>query len=664
MYIRLIVLLALLFSPLAVVAKNYPIAFVDSVGSEIVVSQQPIRVVSLVPSITEILLSIGAGQSVVGITHQSALSPETDGKAIVGGFLSPDLKRVAELDPDIIFYSGIRSQVPDMFGSGVLLVNLTAGSIEESFSHISLLGRMFSREMEAETVISEQRRLMSVISDKTGRIPEDKKLRVIRLMGRDSVMVPGDDSFQNEYIRKAGGIAPEFGRNGNVIQVERSEWQQFNPQVIYGCGNDRKTVSLLQRPGWNEVDAVRNNRVLFFPCELTCRASTHSGYFVSWLSARLYPESFSEPDQQVLPDQVISREPLGIDFEYIESAERIESDIRDFRNRSVMINFNRPVTVLSSLEGWRENIRHVGNHYFPPPAWGLGHQQGLESLRNHTLGVLGQNGHDTAMLFTGADMNNLAITSHSYKDMRVTALVTAGVLGNAVRMAADAGSYYELASAVDNKKPGTINILLFTNTTLSPRAMTRAIISATEAKSAALQDMDIRSSYSSGRNPATGTGTDNILVVQGSGPVVDATGGHTKMGELLAKAVYEGVTEAVWKQNKVAAGRSVFQRLRERKISLRQLSREYILDPSRAQLLERLLLNPQYQSFVYAALTISDAYERGLIDDLSAFRLWSRDVAEEISGNKVELIVIEDQAMPLVFRIAFGALISGINAKN
>lgn len=194
--------------------------------------------------------------------------------------------------------------------------------------------------------------------------------------------------------------------------------------------------------------------------------------------------------------------------------------------------------------------------------------------------------------------------------------------------------------------------------------MTRAMISATEAKSAALQDLDIRSSYSPALNPATGTGTDNILVVQGDGPVVEATGGHTKMGELLAKAVYEGVTEAVWKQNRLTSGRSIFQRLKERKINIWQLSRQHISDPSQVQSLERLLLDPCYQSFVSVALAISDDFERGLIDDLAGFRSWSMDIAEDISNSRTELNIIEDQAMPMVLRITFGALISGINARN
>ncbi len=71
--------------------------------------------------------------------------------------------------------------------------------------------------------------------------------------------------------------------------------------------------------------------------------------------------------------------------------------------------------------------------------------------------------------------------------MTVYALVTAGVESNAVRMSVDEGRFYE---------PGTINVILMTNMKLSSRARTRAIISATEAKTAAMEDLDVRSSAS------------------------------------------------------------------------------------------------------------------------------------------------------------------------
>ena len=132
---------------------------------------------------------------------------------------------------------------------------------------------------------------------------------------------------------------------------------------------------------------------------------------------------------------------------------------------------------------------------------------------------------------TGADMDHLTVTEKGFNQMRAVAVVTAGVCSNAQRMSRDTGNFYE---------PGTINIMVMTNMRLSHRAMARAVITVTEAKTAALTDLDIRSSFQGIDFQATGTGTDNIIIVQGQGVPIDNTGGHSKMGELIAKAVHQG----------------------------------------------------------------------------------------------------------------------------
>lgn len=61
-------------------------------------------------------------------------------------------------------------------------------------------------------------------------------------MGRDSIMTPGADTFQAEMIAAAGGQAPDFGKTGNIVSVTLEEWSRFNPQVIYGCGDDKQVA--------------------------------------------------------------------------------------------------------------------------------------------------------------------------------------------------------------------------------------------------------------------------------------------------------------------------------------------------------------------------------------------------------------------------------------
>lgn len=645
-------------------AFSYPINFTDAQGNDISIKEGPLRVVSLVPSITEIIFKIGAGDAVKGITYHTTYLPETSEKEIIGGFSSPSLIRIEEMNPDVIFYSHSHKMVTERFANkGCQLINLETDSIVDSYKNILLLGSIFNREKEAFKIVNEIKQQLQIISKKVAKIPASKRKRVMRLMGHDEVMTPGDDSFQNEMIRAAGGIPPVLNKKGQIVPITREEWIRYNPQIIYGCGRDSETVKkFLNLSGWKDVEAVKHGDILFFPCDLTCRAATNTGYFVSWLSARINRDDFSNKEKQIFNEEVFKSRRLDMDLDYIAQAHIAYSHIHDFINKTLIVDFKEPLSIVSTLQGQREGIESVGNHYSPPPCWSIGHKQGLKEIRARVYQVIGRSEDTASFLFTGADMDYLSIKHQRYKDMAVYALVTGGVVSNALRTSKDVGNYYE---------PGTINIILLPNMKLTSRAMTRAIITATEAKTAALLDMDIRSSYSPRFHRATGTGTDNIIAVQGSGIRIDNSGGHTKMGELIAKAVYEGVQEAVYKQNGLIAKRNVFQRIKDRRISVSDLivgkSCEWKIKKSDlAGATEEILLDPRYAGFVKSSLALSDEYEKGLLIDLSAYKLWCKKIAEEIAGREIassiDFIVMDD--LPVVLRMAFNAILNGVYYKS
>jgi adenosylcobinamide hydrolase len=121
--------------------------------------------------------------------------------------------------------------------------------------------------------------------------------------------------------------------------------------------------------------------------------------------------------------------------------------------------------------------------------------------------------------------------------------VTAGIDKNSGR-AGDPASYYENG---DSFEPvgGTINTILLINADLPEYAMTRAVMTATEAKAVALQQVMARSIYSTGI--ATGSGTDMIAVVANPGSLLHLldAGKHAKLGELIGSTVIRATRAAL-----------------------------------------------------------------------------------------------------------------------
>ena len=107
---------------------------------------------------------------------------------------------------------------------------------------------------------------------------------------------------------------------------------------------------------------------------------------------------------------------------------------------------------------------------------------------------------------TAADIRNLAVTTESFEGVAVVALVTAGARTNAQRAGVDRGDFVEWKTAPREARPlqsrrsgaGTVNVILLTNARLKDEAMARVLITATEAKVAAFEDMNVPSSYTPG----------------------------------------------------------------------------------------------------------------------------------------------------------------------
>ena len=142
-------------------------------------------------------------------------------------------------------------------------------------------------------------------------------------------------------------------------------------------------------------------------------------------------------------------------------------------------------------------------------------------------------------LMTAVSLADLVAIRATSDQIWVEGFVTVGT-ANAVR----AGEPAELKQLTNGRThPGTINVILVTNARLSASAMVGMVQVATEAKTAVLLHAKVKSW--TGRPRATGTGTDAVVVVSGSGPPMRYSGTHTLIGELVGRVVEAAVTEGL-----------------------------------------------------------------------------------------------------------------------
>ena len=225
-------------------------------------------------------------------------------------------------------------------------------------------------------------------------------------------------------------------------------------------------------------------------------------------------------------------------------------------SKSIKIHFSDKRRVLSSSQingGYREDLTDVFN-YDEMPECGAECRMRAPTYEEHMKIIAREIGLDPmtcAGLSTAVQMKNAAFSEREYNGTKVTAIVTGGIDKNGGR-AGDPADWDERAFNGRAAVPGTINIILAVDSALSKGAMTKAVITATEAKTAAVQEYMCRSFYSEGL--ATGSGTDGIIVIsrpQSEICLTDA-GQHSKLGEMIGVTVKEALKRTMYLQTDIS----------------------------------------------------------------------------------------------------------------
>jgi adenosylcobinamide amidohydrolase len=220
---------------------------------------------------------------------------------------------------------------------------------------------------------------------------------------------------------------------------------------------------------------------------------------------------------------------------------------------------HRVISTCQAAGGLRDDLGYLFNHQSSEPS---GHHHSAHILaasdpvayRDLVCSRYGLPADSCATLGTAANMRHAVIEQAGFRDLVVVAVCTGGVEGNAGR-AGDPATVYEhdgIYERITGEEPvlhGTINTMLFINRELTPGAMVRTVMTATEAKTAALQELAVNSRYSN--RLATGTGTDQIGVAArlDTGMSLRSAGKHSTLGELIGKVVHDAIKGTLSLQN-------------------------------------------------------------------------------------------------------------------
>jgi ABC-type Fe3+-hydroxamate transport system substrate-binding protein len=204
----------------------------DALGREHDFAAPPRRIVSLVPSWTETLFALGAGDSVVGVT-EFCVHParEVARAARVGGTKNPDVRAIAALRPDLVIANKEENRARDVAkleAAGLRVFVTYARGVVEAVREMRALGRIVGRADAANAI---GREVESRLGDLAARAAS--RPRVAALVWRDPLMVVGGDTFASDLIACAGGENPFASHSGGRYpRIDKAALEAAAPDVL------------------------------------------------------------------------------------------------------------------------------------------------------------------------------------------------------------------------------------------------------------------------------------------------------------------------------------------------------------------------------------------------------------------------------------------------
>ena len=138
----------------------------DQVGRPVTLPEHPKRVVSLVPSVTEMVYDLGAGELLIGATQYATSPPAALELPRVGSYIHLDVEKIVRLEPDLCLAvkDGNPKHIVDRLVSvGIPVFVVDPRTLEEIKEAVLLLGQALGVEEKAQTIAADMDRRLSVI---------------------------------------------------------------------------------------------------------------------------------------------------------------------------------------------------------------------------------------------------------------------------------------------------------------------------------------------------------------------------------------------------------------------------------------------------------------------------------------------------------------------
>ena len=258
----------------------------------------PQRIVSIIPSVTEMLFAMGAGARVVGVGNFDRFPPEALTRPKVGGLIDPDTEKILSLKPDLIVVYGTQTDLRNqMDRAHVPMFLYEHAGLPDITTTIRALGQRVGSGTAANALAD---RIEASIADTRRRVAGKPRPRTLLVFGRDAetlrgVYASGGIGFLHDMLEAAGGTNVFADVKRQSVQATTELILARAPDVIVEVGVDTASAQARNLRAWDtlgSVPAVRSHRIYVLRGDDLMNPGPRVAQAIRRIAEVLHPEAF------------------------------------------------------------------------------------------------------------------------------------------------------------------------------------------------------------------------------------------------------------------------------------------------------------------------------------------------------------------------------------
>ncbi len=267
----------------------------DQSGRTVSVPDNPQRIVSLAPSITEIVFALGAGDRLKGVTQHCDFPADAQFLPKVGSYVHLDLERIVALKPDLCIAvrdGNPQNAVTELEALGIPVYAVDPRNLDTAVDTVLEVGQLLNANTKAQDLANEMRARIQRVKErvaKTGLRP-----RVFFQIGSAPIVSAGTNTVIHELIVTAGGQNLADGPS-SYPRFSREQVLALQPEVIIITSMTKESDLEQVSAEWRHYEglpAVRNNRIFIVDADLFDRPTPRIINGLETLAGIIHPESF------------------------------------------------------------------------------------------------------------------------------------------------------------------------------------------------------------------------------------------------------------------------------------------------------------------------------------------------------------------------------------